>query len=76
MVLRKREISNSSRTEATTQIIKILTDMEIVNQEHKGANIFPVYMLELFSPGLHHITYIRVEEAGIIIRRTYLYISG
>ena len=37
VVLRKREISNSSRTEATRQIIKILsdTDMEIVNQENQ-----------------------------------------
>ena len=42
VVLRKREISNSSRTEATRQIIKILSDMEIVIEESKEANWFPV----------------------------------
>ena len=35
VVLRKREISNSSRTEATTEILKTHSDMEIVNQENQ-----------------------------------------
>ena len=35
VVLRKREISNSSRTEATREIMKTQSDMEIVNQESK-----------------------------------------
>ena len=62
-VLRKREISNSSRTEATRQIIKILSDMEIVIQESKEANWFPVYQILLYkTPGESHVLLRKIKD--------------